>query len=329
VAAQLSGEPFWIDAFMQKRDLHTAMAMAGWKINREEDVPKHIRDQAKCCNFGNLFLGSPYTLCAQSAMTLPEATAAWKIWWSTVPVYKRWTEEQIRRYKVDKCVWTYFRRKRDMRRMVEEAEKKSKGKGKGGWGFCDRTSVNSPIQGTAADLMKIGMVRVGKWIKKEGLQNFLQMSLTVHDEIVMLVRDHPEMFEILREAGRQLTQTPKGHKLPTIKGWQIPLVVDIEIGKNWAELKDIDKLDPETKDRVKEGPARDELILIIPSLDKDQSQSLLELFRKASAVKDVVLVPLKIQVGGRIYRQSEYDKVHEPTILEGIRRIPGVTVKTS
>jgi hypothetical protein len=329
VAAQLSGEPVWIDAFLKNLDLHTAMARIGWKIPEPNEVPKEIRDAAKCCNFGNLFLGSPQTLHRQSSLTLPEAIGAHKIWWETVKTYKKWTERQIAYYKAHRCVWTFFKRKREMDEIIKTAEIKQQKTGdKKGWGFCDRTSVNSPIQGTAADLMKLGMVRVAQWIKKNNLSNEIRILLTVHDELVLEVRESPLMYEYLREVGRQMTLTPKGKSVPDIPGWVVPLGVDIEIGDNWAEMTDIDKLDPTTKDKIEEKKVYDDtVVLIVSTMTSEQNDALLGLIARACSVEDVIKVPLRIQMAGKLHKCGRWEKVHRPTLEAGITRIQGVSIK--
>lgn len=330
VAAQLSQEPFWIDAFNRNLDLHTAMARTGWKIPETQDVPKHIRDAAKACNFGNLFLGTPQTLCAQSSLTLTEAVGAHKIWWATVSKYKEWTEKQIAFYKKHGYVKTFFGRRREMDYIIalarEEEEKSGK---KGKWGFCDRTSVNSPVQGTAADLMKLGMVKVGEWIRKEGLVDYLKICLTVHDELVIHYRKCAEQYQLLREIGRILTFTPKGARIPNIPNWVVPLGVDIEIGDNWAELTDIDVLDPEGAEPGI-GSLRtlqdDTLILVITNLTETATQQLYGVIARAASSEFDVKVPLKVQMGGKLHVMSDFRKVHSPTVEEGIRVINGVSI---
>lgn len=159
VAAQLSGDPVWVEAFEKGLDLHSQMARVGWKIPEstpDSEIPKAVRDSAKCCNFGNLFLGSPQTLCQQSTLSLPEAVAAHKIWWDVHPVYKNWVEEQKLFYQKNTYVVTFFGRRRKMEAMIKKAvEEQPKYNGKGLWGFCDRTSVNSPIQGCLRPEVKV------------------------------------------------------------------------------------------------------------------------------------------------------------------------------
>lgn len=328
VAAQLSGEPVWVEAFKTGKDLHSQMARIGWKIPEGQPVPKAIRDAAKCCNFGNLFLGSAYTLARQSDLTESEAVAAWKIWWDTVKTYKRFTLDQIAYYKKHRCVRTFFGRRRDMGAMIEKAEKS---KDKKDWGFCDRTSVNSPIQGTAADLMKLGMVRVGSWIRRENLQEFVKVLLTVHDELVIEFKNCEQMYDLMREAGRQMTLTREGQELPDIKGWSIPLGVDIEIGPNWAEMVDIDKVDPNAKKKTDKEVVKvfetDEVVLIVTTLTEDQASQLLGIIARAQQAEGVK-VPLKLMLKGKLHTSGTMSKVNRGILEEGIRKISGVAIRS-
>lgn len=148
IAAQLSGEPVFVKAFQEGRDLHKDMAKICFKTN---DPTKEQRDQAKCCNFGNLYLGTPYTLARQSDLTLTQAIFIHGAWWKNLPIYKLWTEKQLVFAKEHKFIQTFFQRRRDLsdmiKRAIEEEATGKRGKGKSGWDFIHRTATNSPIQG--------------------------------------------------------------------------------------------------------------------------------------------------------------------------------------
>jgi hypothetical protein len=337
VAAQLSGDPVWVDAFETGQDLHCQMARIGWKIPDsvpDKEIPKKVRDTAKTCNFGNIFLGTAQTLSAQSTLTLPEAVEAHKIWWAVHPVYKQWTEEQKNFYRKNRYVHTFFGRRRKMDAMIDKAEEEQKKTGKKGghkqgWGFCDRTSVNSPIQGSAADLMKLGMIRVYNWIIKEKVQDVVHQCLTVHDEMVLEVKNVPGVYEILREIGRQMILTPKGKKYPEIPKWRIPLGVDIEVGANWAEMRDINELDPDNKESlpIPLAPVREGCILVVPAITQDQAALLYSLIHKASLSDDGIKVPLKLQMGGKLYTSGTIEKVNEALLRKEITQIPGLKIQ--
>src|SRR6516165_794304 len=142
VAALLSGEPVWVKAFQEDRDLHQEMAKI---MFRTEEPDKAQRDVAKMGNFGNLYLSGVDTFWKLTTLTEHEAAIAYLKWWAAVPTYKRWTLNQEAYYKQHKHVWTFFRRKREMKAMIAKADgnvaggtgKKVSGK-KVGHGFCKR-----------------------------------------------------------------------------------------------------------------------------------------------------------------------------------------------
>jgi hypothetical protein len=152
VAALLSGEPVWVQAFQEDQDLHSSMGCIMFKVDEPD---KAQRDIAKMGNFGNLYLSSVKTFWHLTTLTFNEAAIAWKKWWDAVPVYKKWTENQEEYYKKHGHVWTFFRRKREMRAMIARADgnigktkgKKTSGK-KVGHGFCHRTACNCLADGT-------------------------------------------------------------------------------------------------------------------------------------------------------------------------------------
>jgi len=332
VAALLSGEPVWVRAFQEDRDLHMEMAKI---MFRTDDPDKAQRDIAKMGNFGNLYLSSIETFWHLTTLTYNEAAVAWKKWWAAVPTYEKWTRNQEEYYKAHGHVWTFFRRKREMKAMIAKAEA-NEGKGKGkkagkkvGHGFCKRTSVNSPVQGTSADLLKMAMTRVDDFLTKEKLRDDVKMMLTVHDELDFEIRETPAMYEILREIGRQMTLTPKGKVLPTIPNWNIPLKVDIELGDNWGNLVGIDDLDPATKDLPKPEkapPKRDQVVLRVSGITSEDASRLHMAIFQAANVQNVVKVPLMIMMGDRAYASKALDKVSEGHLRRLIQGIPGVEI---
>jgi hypothetical protein len=340
VAGQLSGEPFFINAFREGKDLHTEMAKLCFKC----EVPtKSQRDQAKTCNFGNLFLGNPYTLARQSNLTIPEAIYLHGAWWKNLPTYKRWTDSQLVLAKAQKKVTTFFGRVRDLTSLIAEAEgmeikgdgKKKKTGAKGGWGFVHRTAVNSPVQGTAADLMKLAMVRVHDFINREGLNDKIRLLLTVHDELVFEIIDGPELPVLARAISKEMC--PDLSKF----GWIVPIETDIEIGDNWADMLDIKdiekgfKIDPHgsttTTEDVHAAKDREARLVVNARLNQVNMLALNNAILKASKVGvNVVGVPIKIQIGGSIYKSGDPELgesvVNLPLLERLVQEIPGVQV---
>ena len=327
VACQLSGETFWLKAFLERRDLHDNMAREGWKIPESQPIPKATRDAAKCCNFGNLFLGTPFTLARQSNLSIEEATIAHRIWWSLIPNYTLWVEKQKAFARKHAYVSTYFTRRRELKDLLERAQDEQLKTGKKkGFGFLDRTSVNSPVQGTAADLMKLAMVRVSRWLQKEGLTDTVKLLLTVHDELVFEVKEQPGLYSLLRDLGRQLTLTREGELLPDVPGWKVPIEVDIEIGPNWSTMKNLDKVDPEAPKNVVSA-YRDKVTLVIPFMAGSDVDSFLGLLMRASKGSGMK-VPLYMQIAGEKYRNPNVSHVDYLVLREGLKKFPSVSEVT-
>lgn len=328
VATQQSGEPTWMKAWLTGGDPHQEIA----KIMFKKDEPtKAERDIGKMGNFGNLYLASIETFHALTTLTYNEAAVAWKKWWAAVPVYKQYTERQIAFYRKNLYVKTYFGRRREMAELIQKAQESEKSGKRGkkiGMGFCDRTSVNTDIQGTSADILKMAMVRVDRWVEKEKLRNDVKMFLTVHDELDFEIREQPNFYEICREIGRQMTMTPKGAKLPEIKNWRVPLEVDIEIGDNWGNMTHIKDLDPEGEDNSAEkkqtSVLNDSVVLQIASLREEDAPKLHMAIFKAANVEGVVKVPLKFQMGDRVYQSGTLGKVSESFLRKELEGIPGI-----
>jgi len=330
VAAQESGEPVWMNAFVNGRDLHTETARVMFKT---DDPGKDDRDIAKCGNFCNMYLGSIDTFHGFTRLSYNEAAIAWKSWWAAVPVYKAWTEgikEFILKHGFTR---TFFGRKAELKdwvaRSLDKDGKGKKGEGKkSGINHVFRKGVNAVVQGGAADLLKIAMTRVTEYIEREKLEESVKMLLTVHDELDFEIRDNSEKYEILREIGRQMTLTPKGHKLPTINNWRVPLEVDIEVGPNWGDMRDIDSLDPQGAPQEKKGSApvkKDIAILQIASLRSEADAFKLHTaIFKASNVEGMIKVPLEVKMGDRVYGHTLLSKVASDFLRKEIEGIPGI-----
>jgi hypothetical protein len=332
VAALLSGEPVWVKAFQEDLDLHSEMGKIMFRVDEPD---KAQRDIAKMGNFGNLYLSGVDTFWHLTTLTYAQAAIAWTQWWAAVPTYKRWTENQAEYYKKHKHVWTFFRRKREMKAMIAKADENT-GKGKGkkagkkmGHGFCHRTAVNSPVQGTSADLLKMAMTRVDSFLTKNKLRDDVKMMLTVHDELDFEIRENAAMYEILRDIGREMTLTPKGKILPTIPNWNIPLKVDIEIGDNWGNLVGIDDLDPATKDLPKPEktpPKRDDVTLLVSGITTEDANKLHMAIFQAAHIQNVVKVPLLIKMGDRAYSLKSLERVSEGHLRRLVQGIAGVKI---
>lgn len=178
------------------------------------------RSKSKGVNFGILYGAGGKTLAANIGVTTDEGYRIQKTFLDNLPGIKRWIKRQHKQAHKTQEVATAFGRLRlvpevgsDEKRLVA---------------FGERTAVNSPIQGTSADITKIAMVGCHRLIKKNGWGEDCRILLTVHDEIVFEVRDSMKE-EILPALGLVMCKCAP-------KGWGIPLTVDIEYGRSWGEV---------------------------------------------------------------------------------------------
>lgn len=345
VAAQMSGEILWLNAFQLGQDLHGETAA---RIFKTPNYTKAQRDQAKTANFGLLYLGGPPTLANQSGLSEAESRFIYMEWWKSVPFYKKWTEEQNEIAKSEHQVKTFFGRIRHMEDIINKAESKIKepGKKKSGKGFVGRTACNSPVQGTAADLMKLAMVKVHSWVMKEKMKEYVRLLLTVHDELV---------FEIKHESDSQFislcTKVSDIMCLPELKGmlsldgrnkrWEVPIETDIEYGENWADMQDLKELVKKQKDSsleefsiskqevltaIPEQVSNDKITLVLNlSLTKDIVQRIMYALQQASNTQNVVKVPLKIKLIGKEHQTGFADKVYSPVLKSLLGGINGIS----
>jgi hypothetical protein len=238
LAAQLSQEQFWIKTFCEgDGDLHEALAR---KLFGTPTPTKAQRKLAKIGNFGCLYLGSPKALARQSGISEEESLFIYNGWWEAVPNYKAWTERQFRLAKEEGLVRTAFGRVRRLDRMIaaavaSEAAGRRGGK-RGTWFHVQTTSINTPIQGTCADMLKVSLVRIDDWIEKNGLRDRVRLMLLVHDEIDLMIREGPDLPHLARTAADLM-----GLDLQ----WSVPITTDIDVGRNWADLVPLEAYEAE------------------------------------------------------------------------------------
>ena len=188
------------------------------------------------CNFSNLYGGSPQALADAAGISVPEAKEIWNGWWEGLSKIKLWKGKQEKFAEANGYVKTFFGRKimlADAQLQVPKfgrnpEEKKLISKKSAAF----RQSINFPIQGSSADIMKIAMSNIHSWIKAKNLENDVRMLLTVHDEIVFEIRD--EMLpKVIPEIVKLMCFE--------VPGFQVPLTCDIEISKDWGSVMEYQK----------------------------------------------------------------------------------------
>ena len=205
-----------IEAFNTGKDIHTKTAMDIFNVP-EEGVTSNMRRQAKAVNFGILYGISSYGLSEDLKITNKEAKEFINKYFETYPGIKDYMNEVIKEAHDEGYVKTIMNRKR----IIEELKNpnymiRSMG---------ERMALNTPIQGSSADILKKSMIEIQQELEKRNLKS--KMLLQVHDELIFNVvnEEQEEVEKIVRE----LMQNT--YKL------SVPLVVDIEFGNNWYEAK--------------------------------------------------------------------------------------------
>jgi len=214
LAAHLSGDEKMIQAFCNNCDIHASTAAA---INdvKLEDITKQMRREAKAINFGVLYGQGPHGLAQAANITYARAKEFIDQYFNVYKGVKKYIDNTIEKTRELEFVETLFGRRRylhDINSTVMQVKK-----------AAERMAVNTPLQGTAADLIKMAMIKVYSLIEDN---NDIKMLLQVHDELV---------FEVKEELVKNLALKIKDIMENIIK-LKVPIDVHIGIGDNWGEL---------------------------------------------------------------------------------------------
>lgn len=216
IFAHLSNVPELLDAFNNHLDIHTKTAMDIFKVP-EYAVTKNMRRQAKAVNFGILYGISPYGLAEDLGISPKEAKSFIETYFMTYPGIKDYMNKEIEEAHKNGYVKTIMNRKRTIEELTSSNYmQRSMG---------ERMALNTPIQGSSADILKKAMIEIDEAFTKNNLKS--TMLLQVHDELIFnVINDEKEIVE-------KLVKDIMEH---TIK-LNIPLEVDIEFGTNWYDAK--------------------------------------------------------------------------------------------
>ena len=212
--AHISGDYTMCDSFISGVDIHTRTASAVFGIP-EEDVSEDMRKRAKAVNFGIVYGIGGFSLAKDIGTSVGEASQYIKNYKMNYPDIDRYLEDVVKDAERDGYTTTAFGR----RRYIPEINAQNGNMR----AFGKRVAMNAPIQGTAADIMKLAMLRVDEAIKRENLDAKIVMQ--VHDELVIEVRD--DLIDKCREIIKR--EMENAAKL------SVPLTVDVSVGKNWLE----------------------------------------------------------------------------------------------
>lgn len=217
VLAHISGDEHMIQAFKDGEDIHAATARRVFNLPTDEEVTSDYRRQAKAVNFGIVYGISDYGLSQNLNISRPEAKQFIERYFEQYPGIEQFMKTVVDQAKTDGYVSTLFNR----RRYLPDIHSKNFNLRS----FAERTAMNSPIQGTAADILKIAMVKLQEVLEKEQLQ--ARILLQVHDELIL---EAPQSeLERLNEIVPQVME----HAVELT----IPLKVDYSHGSNWYDVK--------------------------------------------------------------------------------------------
>lgn len=216
VLAHCSGDKELINAYREAQDIHRITASQVFHTPFDE-VTELQRRNAKAVNFGIVYGISSFGLSQDLSITRKEAAQYIERYFETYPGIKAFLDDTVAHAKEMGYVVTLFGR----RRPVPELESSNFMKRS----FGERVAMNSPIQGTAADIMKIAMIRVDQELKKRQLKS--RLVLQVHDELLIETwkEELDEVKEILKNCMEEAAQL------------DVPLIVDMHTGENWYEAK--------------------------------------------------------------------------------------------
>ena len=205
-----------IDAFNQGKDIHRHTAALVFGVKDEEVTPQ-MRSQAKAVNFGIIYGMSEFRLSKDIGMSIQEARNFINKYFETYPEVKTYMDEVVEVCKKQGYVSTLLNRKRyiptinDKNFMVRQQ--------------AQRYAMNTPIQGTGADILKLAMIEVDKALKAHHLKS--QMILQVHDELI---------FDVFEDELEEVMSLVK-EKMENCIKMDVPLIVEGNYAKNWCELK--------------------------------------------------------------------------------------------
>ncbi|RKS97409.1 DNA polymerase I [Chryseobacterium defluvii] len=212
--AEISGEENMIRAFQNGEDIHASTAAKLFKIPLDE-VSKTQRSQAKTVNFGIIYGQGAFGLAEQTGLSRTEAKQMIDAYFATYPKLKEYMAEQVNKARQLGYVETLLGRKRHLK-DINSGNFVVKG-------HAERNAINAPIQGSAADIIKIAMIKIDHELQSQSLET--KMLLQVHDELLF----ESPIDEV--EAASQLIKAEMESAVET----QVPLLVEVGVGNNWLE----------------------------------------------------------------------------------------------
>jgi DNA polymerase-1 len=220
IVAHMAGDKAMIKAFKEDQDIHAATAAAVFGVDPQQITPE-MRRRAKAVNFGLIYGMSPFGLTRATDFTLPEAEEFVKVYFERFPGVRRYLDEVRVKAAEAGYVETLLGRRRYFPEFAAGAPHNIRAR-------AEREATNSPIQGTAADIIKRAMLGLPQALQEAGLA--ARMLLQVHDELVFECQKD-ELQATSRVAQRVMQEALK---------LKVPLKTDAKAGRNWAEMTAVD-----------------------------------------------------------------------------------------
>ena len=216
ILAHMAGDEGMREAFLSGGDFHAETAAKVFHVARA-DVTPEMRRSAKAVNFGIVYGISAFSLSQDIGVTVAEAKAYMEAYFATFPGVRKYMDDVVEKARKNGYVETLLHRRRDLPELKSSNFNMRS--------FGERVALNMPVQGTAADVMKLAMVAVHKRLKAENLQ--ARLVLQVHDELIV------ECPESEAETVAKLLEEEMEH----VVALSVPLTAEAHWGKNWLEAK--------------------------------------------------------------------------------------------
>ncbi len=216
VLAHITGDDHMIEAFRNNEDIHTATAAGVFKLSKEEVTPL-LRSRAKAVNFGIVYGIGDFSLAKDLGITRKEARRYIDEYLERYPGVKKYMHNTVENGKRNGFVETMFNRRRYLPELKSSNFNQRS--------FGERVAMNMPIQGSAADIIKIAMVKVYDELKSHNLKS--RLILQVHDELIIETdkREREQVEKILQECMQNAVRL------------DVPLVAEVKTGSSWYETK--------------------------------------------------------------------------------------------
>lgn len=214
IAAAFAKDETMIEAFRTGRDIHTTTAAKVFKVSPDK-VDPNMRRKAKEVNFGILYGSTAFGLAQNLGISRSEASEIIQAYFAEFPAIKRYMDDAINKAREQQYVETIFGRRRYLRDINSRNITTR--------GFAERNAINAPIQGSAADIIKIAMINIDKWLRAEKLKT--KMIMQVHDELV---------FDVYEDEVEAVKANVKDLMTNAVQ-LEVPMEVEVGVGANWLE----------------------------------------------------------------------------------------------